>query len=351
MVEFVSKHKVAVIIVVVVIVLIYGVRGYNAKVQADRIAEQQKQEEEQREREEMEEANDESNTNDSQLLSMQPDLIQEYGKLPKGYIWDLDGSLFSLGDKTLSAEEVVYSYLNGLRTLDFSTVQKFSRGSTVVENYEGYFSDKEKNTDYTDNFIRNMYKQALLSMQIEGVVNSTVFAENKEVFTVKVKMLDLTLKDFWLKDKPTIYKNMQIYSTDEDDTTKMDIYLYDYVAKYYSAKNAPTRSVSFDLTVQRYPDLDTGWLISVDTDVDNACRYTDGKLVVSYIKEKYYDEGKDYLDALARGEDPEKAVNGDSTDEDESSSTDGNGSDSIFNTNDDAGFDIKSSDDISTGGN
>lgn len=345
MLDFMAKHKVLVGIVIGIIIVIYGVRGYNAKVQEEKAAQEAELEEEQRQAEIEAAKNDNSNSSDSRLLAMQPQLIQNYGKLPEGYIWDIDGSLFSLGDKSLSAEEVVYSYLNGLRTLDFSTVQKFSRGSVVVNNYEGYFSDRDKNTDYSDNFIRNMYKQALLSMEVKGVVNSSVFAENKQVFTVKVTMLDLTLKDFWLKDKTTIYQNMQIYAADESDTTKMDIYLYDYITKYYTGANAPTREVTFDLTVQRYPDLDTGWLVSVDTDIDNACRYADGVLVVSYIKEKYYDEGKDYLDAIANGEDPN---NPNSNDSDDDSNDD---SESIFNTNDDAGFNISSSDEVSMGGN
>lgn len=53
------------------------------------------------------------------------------------------------------------------------------------------------------------------------------------------------------------------------------------------------REVDFDITVQRYPDLDSGWLVSVDSDVDSACKYRDGKLVVSYIKDMYRNEGID----------------------------------------------------------
>ena len=58
------------------------------------------------------------------------------------------------------------------------------------------------------------------------------------------------------------------------------------------------RDVTFDITLQRYPDLDTGWLVSIDTDVNSACRYTDGNLVVQYIRQMYYDEGADYLESI-----------------------------------------------------
>lgn len=247
---------------------------------------------------EAQEADENNNTSDSLLMQMQDDLVKDYGKVPEGYLWDIDGSLLSLGDKTLTAEEVVYAYFRGLQSLDMSSVQKFSRGSVVVDTYESYFSEINKNTDYTDQFLRDMYRQSLLSIQIDGIENSSNFAENKMVFTVKAKMLDLTQKDFWKGDKLEIYKNLKVYDSDESDSTRADIYLYDYISRYYSSDDAELRDVTFDLTVQRYPDLNTGWLVSVDTDVDSACRYADGKLVVSYIHELYRDEGEEYLEVF-----------------------------------------------------
>ena len=267
--------------------------------------EQQKAEQAAQERREAREkikSKDKDEYNDNMILKMQADLIDSYGKLPDGYLWDTDGTLLSLGDKEMSAEEVVYAYLNGLRALDMSMVQKYSRRSKVIDTYEGYFDEKKKNTDYTDQFLRNMYREALLSIEVDGIVNSSVFAENKQVFTVRVKMLDLTSKDFWEDDKEEIYKNLKIYGSDESDSTKLDMYLYDYILDYYQSEDAVKRSVTFDLTVQRYTDLDTGWLVSVDTDVDLACRYADGKLVVSYITERYMDEGKELLESIKNAE-------------------------------------------------
>ena len=39
---------------------------------------------------------------DSYLMQAQPDLVKSFGKLPDGYIWNLDGKLLSLGDKSLT---------------------------------------------------------------------------------------------------------------------------------------------------------------------------------------------------------------------------------------------------------
>ena len=238
---------------------------------------------------------------DSLLMQMQSELTKSYGKVPDGFIWETDGSLLSLGDKEMSGEEVVYAYFRGLSNLDISTVERYSRGSKVVESYSTYFDDKNKNTDYMDQFLRNMYKECLLSLQIEGIDSNAVFAANKQVFTVKAKMLDLTNKDFWKVDEDEIYKNLYLYDQDESDTTKGDMYLYNYILEYYRSGEALLRDVTFDITVQKYPDLDSGWLVSIDNDVDDACQYRDGKLVVSYIKELYRNVGRDKVMESMRG--------------------------------------------------
>ena len=87
-----------------------------------------------------------------------------------------------------------------------------------------------------------------------------------------------------------------MYKKDESDDTKGDIYLYDYISKYYESNNAARREVTFDITLEKYPDLETGWLVSIDSDVDAACKYQDGTLVVQYIKDCYAGEGYDYFD-------------------------------------------------------
>lgn len=290
--EKLSKKVLLIIAVVVVFVLFIG-RAVFSTMQAQ----QDQQDADAYTKQLLEEAKaGDSEVTDSLLLQMQDDLIKTYGQVRDGYIWDIDGTLLSLGDPDMTAEEVVYAYLNGLRTLDISSAQRYSRDSMVISTYESYFDETNRNTDYTDQFLRNMYREALLSMEIEGIENASVFAENMQVFTVRVKMLDLTLKDFWFDDKMEIYRNLRVYDSDQNDNTRAEMYLYDYISNYYSSDDAAMRETTFDLTVQRYPDLNTGWLVSIDTDIDSACRYADGTLVVSYINEMYRDEGLDLLE-------------------------------------------------------
>lgn len=239
---------------------------------------------------------------DSILMSMQDDLVSRYGSLPDGFVWDLDGSLLSLGDKNMSAEDVVYAFMRGLSTLDFSTVSRYSRGSTVFSSYSNFFDTNNKVTDYAEQFTRNMYKQCLLSLQVKGIESEAVFAENKKVFTVSVKMLDLTDKDFWRKDSETIFNNLYLYNNSEDDSTKSEMYLYDYILNYYKSAEAKLRDVNFDITVQRYPDLDSGWLVSIDGDIDNACKYKDGTVVAKYIRQVYNEDVLPEMLEAMRGE-------------------------------------------------
>lgn len=292
MIDFIKEHKKLTSILGVVFILFIFIKGGVSA----RNAQKKQEEADALTKKLLEEASQGvGDDEDSLLMQMQPELIKSYGKLPDGFIWESDGTLLSLGDKSMSAEDVVYSFFRGLSSLDISTVERYSRNSKVVESYSTYFDSKNKNTDYMDQFLRNMYKECLLSLQVTGIDSNAVFAANKQVFTVKAKMLDLTNKDFWKKDSNDIYKNLYLYDQDESDTTKSDMYLYDYILGYYRSGNAVLRDVTFDITTEKYPDLDSGWLVSIDNDVDDACSYKDGKLVVSYIKELYRNVGRDQV--------------------------------------------------------
>lgn len=290
--EFVANHTKLVVILAVVLILIFFIRmGVSMKKEEDKQAESDRITQEL-----LRQAQEgQVDGSDSLLIQMQPELEETYGSVPEGFIWQTDGTVLSLGDKGMSSEDVIYAYFKGLSTLDISTVERYSRGSLVVQTYSGYFDENNKNTDYLDQFIRNMYKQCLLSIQIKGIEDQSVFAENKQVFTVSAKMLDLTNKDFWEEDKMEIFEKLYLYDSDESDSTKSDMFLYDYILSYYKSESAGLRDVSFNVTVQRYPDLDSGWLVSVDTDIDDACQYKDGNLVVSYIKDVYRDVGRDII--------------------------------------------------------
>ena len=271
--EWVKEHKKATFAIVGVVLLIF------LMVQANRHA-QQKNKVSVPKTEVKSSSKDDNYVEgtDAYLMDMQPELRKSFGTPPKGFIWDLDGKTISLGNKSMSSEDVLYSYVRALSTLDFATAEKYSRGTKVVETYNDYFSSKTAaQADYQEQFLRNMYKVALTSMEIKGVESSATFANNKVVYTVQVSMLDLTSKDFWQEDKDNLFKNMSLYETQENDSTKLDIFLYDYILNYYKSKDAVKRDISFDITLERYPDIDSGWLVSIDKDVDDAAKYAMNK--------------------------------------------------------------------------
>ena len=280
-------HKKASLSLLGVVLFIFLMIGANNH-QKQKKLEQQKKIEQEQKTEPSTEGSSYVEGTDAYLMSMQTELRKSFGTPPKGFIWDLNGNTISLGDKSMSSEDVLYAYIRALSTLDMATAQKYSRDAKVVETYNDYFSKENANqSDYQEQFMRSMYKQALTSMEITGIESSSKFANNKVVYTVKLTMLDLTDKDFWEKDKNILYKNMLGYESKENDSTKLEILLYDYILKYYKSEDAVKRNVTFDVTLQRYPDIDSGWLVSIDKDIDDAARYSNGTLVTNYITEQF----------------------------------------------------------------
>lgn len=285
--DWVKSHKKSTFSIIGVILFIILMVSANNHAKQKKLKEQQASTE-QVSTEESNNSKSYTEGTDAYLMSMQPELRKSFGTPPEGFIWDLNGKGISLGDKSKSSEDVLYTYIRALSTLDLATAQKYSRDAKVVETYNDYFSKANANqADYQEQFMRNMYKQALTSMEITGVESSSKFASNKSVYTVTISMLDLTAKDFWEKDKDNLFKKLSGYESKENDSTKLEIFLYDYILNYYKTPTAVKRTVSMDITLERYPDIDSGWLVSIDKDIDDAAKYNNGTLVTNYITEQF----------------------------------------------------------------
>lgn len=285
--DWVKSHKKSTFAIIGVILFIILMVSANNHAKQKKLKEQQASTE-QVTTEETKDSKSYTEGTDAYLMSMQPELRKSFGTPPEGFIWDLNGKGISLGDKSKSSEDVLYTYIRALSTLDLATAQKYSRDAKVVETYNDYFSKANANqADYQEQFMRNMYKQALTSMEITGVESSSKFASNKSVYTVTISMLDLTAKDFWEKDKDNLFKKLSGYESKENDSTKLEIFLYDYILNYYKTPTAVKRTVSMDITLERYPDIDSGWLVSIDKDIDDAAKYNNGTLVTNYITEQF----------------------------------------------------------------
>ena len=210
-------------------------------------------------------------------------LNELYGEPPEGFRWSNVGELIALGDSTKTPEDVAYSYLKALAQLEFATASKYSSSAVVPSNYNAMY--KNQVAHGATQFTRSLYKECLLSLEVDGVDSVAVFDNGRYIITFNIKILDLTNKDFWLEDTDSIYSNLYAFSTGEGDTSKANQYLYDYMLDYYSSKDALKREAKIDLVLDK---LSSGsYLVSSDVDLDALCRYQNGAVVSEYIWQCY----------------------------------------------------------------
>lgn len=217
---------------------------------------------------------------------LQENLRQKYGDPPDGFKWNITGELEAIGSADMTAEDVIYTFLRSLSMLDFSTAQMYSRDSFVADTYQDYYSNYGIE-DYYDDFIRKQYKYALTTLEIIQVGDVAVFADGTENISVKLNMIDLSNKDFWLAEKETIFDTLYNYNVYQDDETKGDQYLYDYIYKLYESGSLPKKAVDVEIVLGK--DAGGGWLVTNDNELDAALGYDWGTEIASFIKSEYRD--------------------------------------------------------------
>lgn len=229
-----------------------------------------------------------SQSTDTEVLSyddrIQANLVSQYGEPPEGFKWGYNRTLIPLSNDSMTAEEVMYAFIRSLSILDFSTAQKFSTNSRVIENFRSSYKTYGI-VDYYDDFLRKQYRESLTSLEIEGVESTAVFAEGTMYFTVKVNALDLSDKDFWEDDRQTLFEMMRLYDDTESDDVKKETYVYNYVAEKYSDGSIGKKSYTIDLIVEK--GNQSGWLVSGDASLDAVLSYKGGVDVVKYIFSEY----------------------------------------------------------------
>jgi hypothetical protein len=223
---------------------------------------------------------------DVQLLNAQPSLEERFGKPPAGYIRDWEGSLISKGDKSKTAEQVTYAYLKAISTLDMATAQKYSRGALVVKDYNSYFDTSTSSASTSTNtYQENLFRQAMLSVQVKDLGDTTSFAGNKHNFTANISVLDLQSTDFINGDMlNTLSQEVEQHGGITTDDSEGAKYLQNWIINYYKSDKAPRTNVSVTLTVQKYPDLNTGWLVSIDKQLDDKFKIQMNEGAYYYIK-------------------------------------------------------------------
>lgn len=232
----------------------------------------------------MAKANKKAGGKQTKFEQLQAQYIKEYGKPKRGFVWTEDGQLQAIGSLGKTPEDVTYTYVRSLSTLDFANAQRFGYKTQTSSTYEGFYNSDNEFT-YNQNFLKGMYKQVLLSLKVNKTVDVTTFADYKDVVTLNVNVLDLSDKDFWKKDKNKIFKELEKYSVYEKDTTKMKQFLYKYVLNYYSSPKAKMTNVNLSFTLEQ--TIDNAWLVTNDSDLDAYAQYQDGEVVVDEILDQF----------------------------------------------------------------
>lgn len=216
---------------------------------------------------------------------MQKSLTEQYGEAPEGFEWDFNGNLVALGnDEEATAEDTVYMYLRALSILDFSTAARYSENSSIISSYEDYYSEYGL-TDYYSNFLRKQFKKSLTSLEIDKITDTAVFADGTKYITLSVNILDLTDKDFWLKDEENLWNTLRTYKETEEDSVKLEQYVYDYIYDKYEDGTIGKRSATIELVVSKKNG--SGWLVSGDTELNAMLQYESGVDVARYILDNF----------------------------------------------------------------
>ena len=243
-----------------------------------------------------EQAKEQTQTNNSASVDadaqLQASLVEKYGNPPKGFEWDVTGNLVAKGtDDKSSAEEVLYRYLRALSILDFSTAEKYSKDSTVIADYKNFYDDSTKKVDdYYSDFLRKQFKSSLASMQIMSVSDTAVFANGTQNITVKLKLLDLSNRDFWYADKDKLFNDMYTYDRTESSDTKKMQYLYNYITDSYGTADNNWGKVGlkeYQVELVLTKGNGKGWLVSNDGELAPLLQYEKGFDVASYINSQY----------------------------------------------------------------
>lgn len=275
-----------VIIAIVALIGLLAIRNHNLN---------EKRKAQEAEQRRVEKENREKKANNRELTPYEEDqlfLIKQYGEPGEGYRWSDDGTRLALGDPNLSESEVAMTFLRSVSTLDFATAQKYAYKDAVLTTVNRYYNPDDAEFTYEETFEKNMYTEVLLSIEPLGIEKQATFADERANLAMRLKILDLTNKDFWKGDADEIFSNLETYSRSEQDTTKAKQYLYDYVLNYWRSEGASKREVQVNIVLTQTPE--GGWMVTTDTDLDNHAKYVDGETVVNNILEEF----DTYLDTL-----------------------------------------------------
>lgn len=213
------------------------------------------------------------------------------GTLSQGdYYIDEFGEKIYTGNAELTAEDVVYGYVKSLSLLDFTTALTYLNcDSSVINGYidrDYSYEGVDSGSSISYNFTHKIYKQVLLNMVIDSIVDKVIMPDNY-IITLKIKHLDLNNTEFWKVDKEEIFNKLMMYKLDTSETSedKANEYLANYIKGYFDKPEAPTKISEIEIKLDK--TMSGAWLISDEVDLYGICSYNDGSLIITDINESF----------------------------------------------------------------
>lgn len=277
---------------IIIFLIIFGIiiiSSLVSKHNADKEAERRAEEAQARLDAALAQTGTEDSTNLNIHDQIQQQLAQQFGDAPEGFEWGYTGELVPLGnDDEATCEDVVYMYIRALSILDFSTAERYSTDSSVIGDYKNYYGTVSNSiTNYYSNFLRKQFKSSLTSLEIESIKDTAVFSDGTEYVTLVVNALDLQDKDFWRGIEKDLWKQLRVYKETEEDDTKMEQYVYNYILDCYEDGSIGKRKYTIELVVSK--GNGSGWLVSGDKELDAILTYENGVDVANYIIDAFDD--------------------------------------------------------------
>lgn len=287
----------AVIAIVVVLIIVKKIKDskFEAEVEAEqkRIAEQQKADKNNKNNNNSPTATpteEQKTVEEAAVDKLQAELTARYGECPEGFKWTRQGKMVATGSSEYTSEEVLYIYFRGLSMQDFTVVQRYSNASTIVARYRS-MREKSKNTSYAQ-FLARQFTAALANLQMESDNDVAIFADGVEYHNVEYSTLDFKDKNFYLKDRATLFEQLaEIYRV-EKDYTKVQDALFEYVLEQYKSGSFPRRTSMIEIRVE---PADEGYLVADDDAFCEQLLYDNGIDAIQYILDDFSEYAKAYF--------------------------------------------------------
>lgn len=217
-------------------------------------------------------------------------LYRKLGDPGAGYIWNNDSKRVAISDENMTPQEVVETYIQNIRFLNFAEANKYSTSQATTKAYSKLYQDTVNDLDIFTSYQRKLYKLIYENIEMQNVSVGAVFEDGTQHITVTLKSIDLQDKSFFTGDiKFKLFEQIWNETKATGDTNLRKEIILNYLYEYYST-NLPKKTFDITFVVTKST---SGWVISEDRALTNILTNADGVEASTYILEMYMDEAED----------------------------------------------------------